>query len=58
MDAAIRGYTSYEIGPDGLPKPVKPVKPVARTKRPKPFATEWELLNQLGLDRRREPRAR
>lgn len=49
MDAPIRGYVRYQEGFVGTHEPVN-VK-TANTKRKKPFAAEYALLEELGLRR-------
>jgi hypothetical protein len=48
MDSPIRGYVQHEEDVDDTCKPV--AAKVARRKRERPFAAEYALLAQLGLD--------
>jgi hypothetical protein len=50
LDTPVRGYQTYEEGPDGKPVPA-PTRPsrAPSPKRKAPFAAEYALLRSLGL---------
>jgi hypothetical protein len=50
MDAPVRSYVQHEVDENGLCVPAAAAAP--KRKRQKPFAAEYALLAELGLDRR------
>lgn len=47
LDEPVRGYQRHGEGPDGGAVPIRASMP--RPRRPKPFAAEMTLLQELGL---------